>query len=201
MHMGTYPEILRRIQPAMKPLFSALGSGIELANRLHGTEGFDRSDDAHYWAHTVRRRTCEMLKTDGLQADLETEFTNLSAILVQYNGVWLRVLRPEIRKGSKELVPLPGRSKPRQAFYRQDPVLDDLEGVASDNILAIWRDKDGKLREPLKLVRPLGGDHERRNLRLDWEGELRSDMASLRAADLDALQPTATYPQLGSDTA
>lgn len=199
MHMGTYPEILRRIQPAMKPLFGALQGGIDLANEMHGLEGFDRMQDTHFWAHTVRRRACDLLKADGLQADLETEVKHLSAILVQYNGVWMRVLRPEIRR-SRELVPLPGRSKPRQAFYRQDPVLDDLDGVASDNILFVWRDKDGKVREPVRLIRPLGGDHRRRNLRLDWEGELRSEMADLRATDLDALRPVVTYQQLGTGT-
>ncbi len=198
--MGSYPEILRRIQPIMKPLFDALQSGIRLANETHGPGRFVRRHDAHYWAHTVRREACDKLKTAGLQADLDSQVMHLSAILVQFDGVWLRVLRPEIRR-DKPLVPLPGRSKARQAFYRQDPVLDDLEGVASDNMLVIWQDTAGRLEEPLRLVRPLGGDHQRCNLRLHWEGELRSNMADLRAADLDALQPIAIYEQIGNDAA
>ncbi|MFC7660882.1 hypothetical protein ACFQ34_00645 [Pseudonocardia benzenivorans] len=198
--MGTYQEVVRRLQPIIGPLHTSLQQGISYAETLHGPEGFDRKIDLHFWAHTARRRAADLLREAGLNAEVEGQVSRLSAILVQYNNVWLRVLRPEIHKG-RVRVPVPGRSATRQAFYRQDPVLEDLEGPAADNILLLWQDEAGMLREPMTLVRPTGGDHLRRNLTLDWMGDMELRMASLRAADLDALQPRVMYRQIGSDSA
>jgi hypothetical protein len=57
------------------------------------------------------------------------------------------------------------------------------------------------LVEPLTMARPVGGDHRRHSLQLSWEGPLSSQMATLRAADLDELRPAAEYPMLGDEGA
>jgi hypothetical protein len=53
------------------------------------------------------------------------------------------------------------------------------------------------LVDPMTLVRPTGGGHRRNSLSVDWVGRLSQSMASLRAADLDELEPDQQYRQLG----
>lgn len=202
MQMASCQRTLREMQPVIEPTISALRSGIRYANERHaGPQGLRRAKDQHYWTHTVRRKACDELVDRGLYASLDEgdRRETLSGILIQYGSVWLRVLRPTIDRKGRALVPVPGRSDRKQAFYRQEPVLEGLECVASNNILALWQDRNDELVEPLLLVRPAGGDHRRRNLRVAWEGPLRSDMAHMRAADLDTLRPTYLNWELGDE--
>jgi hypothetical protein len=73
--------------------------------------------------------------------------------------------------------------------------------MRTDNLLLLWQDADGILVEPMKLVRPTGGDHRRASLRFQWAGPVTRAMATFRAADLDALTPEVAYEKLGDEEA
>ncbi|MEU8061745.1 hypothetical protein [Microbispora bryophytorum] len=199
--MGTYAEVVRTLQPIIVPVFSAVGIGLEAAQEEHATRKFRRSDDPHYYLHTVRRVAVDRLTGQGLQAmneEADRPLLPLSSILVFYKGIALRVLRPEVHPSGETVIPVPGRSHARQAFWRQDAG-SALPGMETDNILLLWTDSDGVLDEPMTLVRPLGGDHRRNSLRLHWKGKLAREMANLRAADLDELRPDVEYRHMGSE--
>lgn len=199
--MGTYAEVVRALQPVIVPVFSALATGLETAQKEHAKRKFRRSDDPHYYLHTVRRIAVEDLTARGLQAmneEADRPLLPLSSILVFYKGIALRVLRPEVHPGGDVIIPVPGRSLARQAFWRQDAG-SALPGLQTDNILLLWTDTDGVLDEPMTLVRPRGGDHHRSSLRLHWRGKLAREMANLRAADLDELRPDVEYRQMGGE--
>lgn len=190
MRMATYQQTLRRIQPIVPILFDALQDGLNEGLDEHERKQIRRSGDPHYFAHGVRRVVCERLRDKGLLVtDLEAEKSALamSGIQVLHNGAFLWVFR------SAEQVPLP-TSKRKQRFYRQEPTLD-----GSDNLLLLWHDTDGTLADPMHVIRPLGGDHQRRNLKLDWTGKLSRRMATMRARDLDELHPDHKWTELGSD--
>ena len=107
----------------------------------------------------------------------------------QHNGVTAWVFR-----GTAE-VPLPVSSH-KQAFYRQEATLDDW-----DNLLLLWDDHGGLLQEPMRLVRPLGGDNHRHNLKIEWSGPLTRTMATMPVRDLDELQPEFVSTIMGMTTA
>jgi hypothetical protein len=197
MHMATFKQVIGVLRPVIVPVYSALQSGLDEATTLHAQRQHRRSDDPHYFVHTVRRVAAEQLRAEGFLAeseDADRPALSLSGLLVHHGGVALRILRPELDRRGKILVPVPGRSQPRQAFWRQEP---QLPGMETDNILLLWSDEDGAVVDPMVLVRPLAGDHRRDSLQLEWRGRLSRSMASLRAADLDELVPDIEYQRIG----
>lgn len=197
MRMATYQATLRAIQPIIEPLFDALHRGLDHANELHERSGYRRDRDGHYWAHAVRRFMADQMSDLGLLAESETSdrpALPLSSLYLRHGGVELRIFRGDVLPSGELQVPIPGKSPGRQAFWRQEPM---LEGMQTDNILVIWSDDAGQLREPLVLARPVGGDHRRESLRLQWRGPLERRMGEMRAADLDELRPTWEMPELG----
>jgi hypothetical protein len=199
MHMATYAESVRQLQPVIPPIFSALEVGLEAANDHHTSNGLVRSDDPWHYAHTARRIALDQLREAGLQAETEQgrPLYAMSGLLLFYRGMAVRILRPsdDARTGGVT-IPLPGRSKKRQAFWSQ-AAGSALPGLETDNLLLLWKDDAGKLVDPMTLVRPTGGGHRRNSLSVDWVGRLSQSMASLRAADLDELEPDQQYRQLG----
>lgn len=190
MYMSTYQQALRRLQPIVPPVFDALEAGLTASMEDHAVKKLRRKVDPHYFSHTARRITCERLRMDGLlvtDPDQERSALPMSSIQIEFAGVRLWVLR------AKKDVPLP-TSPRKQQFYRQEPTLEGW-----DNLLLLWDDNDGDLRDPMHLVRPIGGDKSRRNLVLDWDGPLSRTMANLRAQDLDQLQPEKEWKKLGGD--
>lgn len=100
----------------------------------------------------------------------------------------VRLLRPDVHRRGIIEIPVPGRSQAKQRFWRQES--GSIPGLQkTDNLLLLWRDDAGVLAEPLTLVRPVGGDHQRRNLRVQWVGRLDRGMAALRTEDLNGLRP------------
>ncbi|MEV6963425.1 hypothetical protein AB0M97_30600 [Streptomyces sp. NPDC051207] len=197
--MATYAESVRQLQPVIPPIFSALEKGLKGANEHHTSNGLVRSDDPWHYAHTARRIALEELRSLGLQAETEDgrPLYAMSGLLLFYKTMAVRILRPsdDARTGGVT-IPLPGRSKKRQAFWSQDPA-SAIPGLETDNLLLLWKDDAGKLVDPMTLVRPTGGGHRRNSLRVDWVGKLSRSMATLRAADLDELEPDQQYKQLG----
>jgi hypothetical protein len=190
MHMATYQQSLKRLQPIILILFDGLQAGLTASVDDHSRKRIRRRADPHYFSHTARRITCERLLKRGLlvtDPDQERSALPMSSIQIQHNGVLLWVHR------SPEQIPLP-TSPRKQSFYRQELTLPGW-----DNLLLLWDDAEGLLVDPMRLVRPLGGDSKRRNLRLDWEGSLSRSMASMRAQDLDALRARHQWQQLGGD--
>jgi hypothetical protein len=201
MRMLSYVETLRVIQPIIPPIFAALRFGLSSAEQIHERGRFDRKRDSHFYAHAVRRSAADYLTRAGLLAEAEDDDRPelaMSSLLVRHPGVALRVYRSQPSSKGELTIPVPGRSRAKQAFWRQEQALDGME---MDNILLLWRDDEGVLVEPLTMARPVGGNHERRSLRLSWEGSLSSQMATLRAADLDQLRPAVEYPMLGVEGA
>ncbi|MGW1450989.1 hypothetical protein ACWCO3_22270 [Micromonospora sp. NPDC002411] len=170
-------------------MYRSLEEGLEESQKYHTDKMYRRTDDPHFYLHAARRHACGVLEEAGLRANLidESATLNMSGILVYYNGLAIRVLHTQRdeKRGTIE-VPVPGRSRLRQDFWRQVPTIPGLE---TDNLLLLWLDKDGALEDPMILVRPLGGDHQRANLRLDWRGKVSRDMAARRADDLVGLEP------------
>ncbi|HSV67650.1 MAG TPA: hypothetical protein VLJ59_17325 [Mycobacteriales bacterium] len=200
--MTTYAETVRQLRPVIIPLFEALEDGLSAATRDHAAKLIRRPDDPHYFGHTVRRMAIESLRGLGLQAERDSGRPALamSGIMLFFRGMAVRVLRPDVNRHGRVEIPIPGLSRPRQRFWRQDT--EAIPGVGTtDNLLLLWTDDAGILVEPLTLVRPLGGDHRRRNLRVDWIGHLDRGMASLREEDLDELRPYVDYRQLGVEGA
>lgn len=199
MHVITYQRAVGELRPVIEPLFEALTQGIAYANDLHTSKPFRRRLDPWFYSHAVRRVACDVLRDHGLQAELDgsdSPLHPLSGILVFYRGMALKVLRPTVTSNGTALLPLPGRSARRQAFWRQEQALPEMD---TENLLLVWRDEDGSLVDPVALARPLGGDHRRANLKVHWEGSLSRSMAELREEDLDGLQPYRYYPQLGDE--
>jgi hypothetical protein len=190
MHMGSYSEAVARLQPAVPAIFDSLQYGVSSAAEDHARHRYDRSVDPHLFMHSARRAACERFKELGILATTEDgrrSRLQMSGIRLEHQVLHLWVLSSQ--DGS---VPVPGRSRPRQQFWRQEPTLD-----GQDNLLLLWSDTAGKVNDPLYLIRPLGGDHRRKSLVVDWEGPLRRAMAGMRAADLDELQPDYATSTLG----
>lgn len=190
MRMASYQETLRRIQPIVPVVFESLQGGLDAARAMHSDRRLDRHVDQHYFAHSVRRVTCDRLRDAGLlvtDPEHERSALAMSGIQIDYNYVRLWVFR------GKSEFPLPNSVRKRR-FYEQVPTLD-----GADNVLLLWDDDDGALHDPMHMARPVGGDHHRRNLRLDWEGRLSRRMGGMRAADLDELVPDQQWTQLEGD--
>jgi hypothetical protein len=191
MRVATYQQTLRRLQPIVPVVFDALQAGLAVSVEDHVRKKIRRKADPHYFSHVARRITCEELRSVGLlvtDPEHERSALPMSSIQIDHAGARLWVLR-----ASNGEIPLP-LSPRKQAFYRQEPTLEGW-----DNLLLLWDDDDGVLKDPMHLVRPLGCDGVRRNLRLDWEGPLSRHMATLRAEDLDQLQPEQDWRTLGGD--
>lgn len=120
--------------------------------------------------------------------------------MIPYRGLAVKVLHTVKDEAGNFIIPIPGRSKDRQAFWSQ-AAGSALPGMQTDNMLLLWCDDMGELIDPMLLVRPLGGNHRRYSLRFEWAGKLSRDMARLRAADLDELRPAVEYRQLGDEEA
>jgi hypothetical protein len=198
--MSSYQQTLRALRPIITPVFESIKKGLNAANQAHGPGGFSRRRDPHYYAHTVRRTAADVLREQGLLAEADQSDRpelGLSGLLIRHDGVALRILRSGLSAAGQVVIPIPGRSEARQAFWRQESA---LPGMEADNILLLWRDEVGELVEPMFLIRPLGGTYRRDSLIIDWTGRLTSGMAYLRAADLDELQPDMVQGQLGNET-
>jgi hypothetical protein len=200
MHMATYGQAVGLLRPVIVPVFEALEAGLRTAAEDHAAKRFRRRDDPWFYGHTVRRVAIEQLRSVGLQAEAESgqPIYAMSGLLVFHQGLAVRVLRPEITRMGLVQIPLPGRSRARQQFWRQKAG-SAIPGLETDNLLLVWKDTAGILDEPLLLVRPLGGDHRRGNLRLDWQGRLERAMADRRVEDLNELVPDVEYRKLGDE--
>ncbi|MBC8991466.1 hypothetical protein H9X95_15030 [Micromonospora chalcea] len=186
--MASYGRALAALHPIIDTLYRSLEEGLEESQQYHTDKMYRRVDDPHFYLHAARRHACTVLEGEGLSAKLieEGSALNMSGILVYYNGLAVRVLHTQRDPKRKVEVPVPGRSRLRQEFWRQVPTIPGLE---TDNLLLLWLDEEGVLEDPMILVRPLGGDHQRANLRLDWRGKVSRDMAGRRAEDLVGLEP------------
>lgn len=199
MRMATYVEAVRQLQPVIPPIFKALEAGLTVANEHHTENELRRVDDPWHYAHMVRRIAVDQLREQGLQAETEQgrPLYAMSGLLLFYRNMAVRILRPSDNvRGRTEAIPLPGRSRKRKAFWSQEAG-SAIPGLETDNLLLLWKDDAGTLVDPMTLVRPTGGGHRRNSLRVDWVGKLSQSMSTLRAADLDELEPDQQYKQLG----
>lgn len=159
---------------------STTQKGLDASTAQHEAQKLRRSGDPHYFSRAARRVSCEALRSKGLlvtDPDHERSALPMSSIQIEHGTVLLWVLR------STGEVPVASSDR-KKAFYRQVPNLEDR-----DNLLLLWDDVDGVLRDPMMLIRPLSGGRFRRDLVLDWEGPLSRRMADMRVQDLDELKP------------
>lgn len=197
--MTSYRAAVSILQPVIEPTYDAIRVGLEHAADDHATKQFRRHDDPHYYLHAVRRVAVQQLQGKGLQAiddNSSKPLLAMSSILIPFRGLAVKVLHTRKDDAGNFILPIPGRSQDRQKFWRQESG-SALPGMSTDNMLLLWCDDKGELADPMLLVRPLGGDHHRYSLRLDWAGKLSRNMARLRAADLDELVPAVEYQQMG----
>ncbi len=186
--MTSYGGALRALHPIMDTVFQSLDEGLQEAQAYHTKKLYQRRDDPHFYLHAARRHACTVLEREGLSAKLVDEAAklNMSGILVQHRSFAVRILHTQQDTKGRVQLPIPGRSKQRQGFWHQEP---PIPGMETDNLILLWLDVDGALVDPMILLRPLGGDHRRGTLRLEWRGKVARDMARLKAEDLDALEP------------
>lgn len=185
MGMATYQQALHRLQPVIPFLFDSLQEALTRTAEDHDQKKLKRSTDPHYFAHGVRRLYSEQLKAKGLLVtEHDRSVLPMSGIRIDHDGLSVWMFRSE-----KE-IPLPVSTR-KQEFYSQTSTLEGW-----DNLLLLWSDLNYVLRDPMHLVRPLGGDNQRANLRIDWSGPLARGMATMRAADLDELQPEQIWTRL-----
>jgi hypothetical protein len=189
MPVVSYQGAVRVLQPVIVPIFDALQEGLDRATEMHARSGIRRETDRLFFLYSARRFAYERLAALGLAQtadDGDRSVLGLSGLLLLHDGLMVRVLRPDVDATGRGLVPLPGHSEAKRAFYRQEP----LPGlVSTDNVVLSWLDKQGAVEDPMILARPVGGDFRRDSLLLSWQGPLSRDMARLRAKDLDELQP------------
>ncbi len=200
--MTTYRVTVAAIQPVIEPLFAALTTGLETAVEIHGHYRWLRERDKQYFSHTVRRHAAEKLRAAGYIVDEDDQgrMPLMSSITVRHQGVALRLYRPTVTRAGVIEVPLPRRSRKRQSFYRQE-FGSVITGLETNNVLALWRDEEGVLVDPITLVRPLVGDHRKSSLKLHWTGPLRREMATYRTDDLESLEPEFQYEYLDGEGA
>jgi len=187
MGMGSYQRSLHRIQPVIPHLFDSLQEALTATAADHERQQLRRRTDPHYFAHGVRRLYSERLKAVGLlvtDVDHERSALPMSGIRIDHDGLSIWMFRAD------KQIPLPTSAR-KQDFYSQISTLESW-----DNLLLLWTDVNYVLRDPMHLVRPLGGDNRRANLRIDWGGPLSRAMAMMRAADLDELQPEQIWKRL-----
>jgi hypothetical protein len=198
MHVVSYGQAVGLLQPVIAPLFQAMEAGLAAASEDHAARRFRRDDDPWFYGHAVRRVAIEHLRGMGLQAEAESgqPVHAMSGLLVFHRGLAVRVLRSPVTRTGRLEVPVPGHSYARQQFWRQEAG-SAIPGMEADNLLLVWKDTDGILDEPMLLARPLGGDHQRGTLRLDWQGRLERSMAGRRVEDLTELEPDVEYRSLG----
>lgn len=188
MHMASYGRALSALHPTFATIVRSLEEGLQEAQQYHTDRLYKRSDDPHLYLHLARRRACLVLEEAGLSAKLvdDSVTLNMSGILIHHKGFAVRVLHAQRDGSGRVEEPVPGPSKPRQDFWRQVPAIPGLE---TDNLLLLWLDDGGVLEDPMILTRPLGGDHSRATLQLEWRGKIFREMTKLRAEDLVDLEP------------
>lgn len=188
MHVASYGRALGALHPIIPTIYGSLDKGLKESQSYHTDRSYVRSDDPHFYLHAARRKACDELTEKGLLARLvdDSKPLNMSGILIYHRDFAVRVLHAQMDRNGKVEIPVPGHSRQRQDFWRQVPT---LPGMSTDNLLMLWLDEEGSLVDPMILVRPLGGDHRRGNLRLEWRGKVTREMSTLRAEDLVDLEP------------
>ena len=188
MRMTTYGGALSALHPIVQPIFDSLAEGLEESQRYHTEKSYLRSDDPHFYLHMARRHACEELGKQGVHARLvdDSAALNMSGILLYHGGLAVRVLHTQRDGRERVQIPVPGHSQLRQDFWGQAPA---IPGLDTDNVLLLWLDNEGTLEDPMIMIRPLGGDHQRSSLRLEWRGKVSREMGTRRAEDLVDLEP------------
>lgn len=196
-----YQESLRRLQPLIVPVFSALREGLEESARYHGEAGFDRSDDPHFFSHVARRLTRQNLREANIINDLGTDESRMSSLAIYFQGMAVRIMRArrgELQPDGKKsmLMPDPGPSLRWKQFWCQESA---VPGLHTENLILAWGDDQGTLTEPMILARPTGGSGGFSRREVSWRGKLTEAMAHMAVEDLDQLRPDVEYPELGSE--
>lgn len=192
----SYRATIARIAPAIAPLADALQHGIDRANAYWSQHAWHPRHYPQLWSHLVRTHTLTRLGTAGFVANPDDEEDGgitppMSALLIEHHYDIIKV-----RLSQDGSVPIPGNSQALTDYYRQHP---QLPGMETNNLVMLWAHRDGRLVEPLTLVRPTDGGRRQRDLVLEWSGSVSREVATLRAADLDELRPHFEQRALGSD--
>ncbi|HKS46623.1 MAG TPA: hypothetical protein VJT49_16215 [Amycolatopsis sp.] len=201
--MISYGATLAKMQPVIERLFDAFDEAAVEAAAHHADLGLSRRDDQHYYTGIIRRLVMRDLKAEGLYLSREEDdrpINPMSSIQIPYEGlvIWVFKAAKISDADPRHRVPLPEHSARKKAFWRQEPVLE-LGGMPADNILLLWSEEQGVIHPTMTLVRPLGGDHRRDNLRTHWIGPLRREMATLAVDDLNEMQASVENPMLGGE--
>lgn len=187
-----YGSTLKTLQPIIGPIFAGLQAGLVEAEERSGAKTWRRIDDPWYYAHTVRRVAVEEFREQGSQVLHERTgrpLLHMSGLLVSYQDYHVRILKGTGKASTPaelETLPIPGRSRRRQAFWRQEPA---LPGLAVENLLLVWLDVNGVLAPRATLAKPIAGNQARNSTRVDWDGLISPDMAAARAEDLLSRRP------------
>lgn len=204
MQMISYQGALRTLQPIIVPVCDAFRAGLVEATRYHAEREFDRTDDEHFFSHNARRLVWQRLHDRGLQVELDEAGSQMSSLVVFWQDLLLRVLRgrrgdPREDRPRSLGIPGPGQSDRRRRFWRQEPD-ETLPGLrAVEHLLWVWGDDDGVLTDPMILARPNGSLDNGEHARLSWSGKISESMASMRAEDLDELEPDFMADELGDE--
>src|SRR5688500_18023299 len=120
MHMASYGRALSALHPVIATTFDSLAYGLEKTQKYHTDEELQRTEDPHLYLHLARRHACKKLVKAGIHARLIYDEGNfrMSSILVFHNGVAVWVLHTQEDDKGKIEPPVPGRSEPRQKFWR-----------------------------------------------------------------------------------
>jgi hypothetical protein len=163
---------LARLGGTLELCFSALSSGITLAEDTHAQNGWDRRADPQMFSHLVRREALELIKTQNPEARDED---NLGAAM---SGLHLKVGDTDqlrVWHGSAGEVRVPttetGRNflKQRSSTAMYLPMFGAPEMSSECHTILLWEHKGGELSR-FTLVRPL--DSESGRVVVDWSEPL-----------------------------
>jgi hypothetical protein len=176
----------------LSPYFSTFYSAFEAAS--HNGRGYfeERSLNFDRWlyADLVRHWVKEALNQNALKAEYEPQDLGNSGIQLMIKQWFVRV-----RKSLNGEVPLPGRSKRLQGYYRQLPLSEEFSDMY--NLLLLWNTTPAGDFKNLSLVYPIAAGVAKWRVEIPHPAQV-VQMTTLYQTEFDALGNLDIEP-LGDD--
>src|SRR5262245_22052416 len=138
----TADVVLRRLEPLIPPVFSALEDGVlrtdEILESQPSNSKGERPSDPHVRAAHIRMLAKQTLDDSGRQCEFIREELAFCGLLVSFDNFRIRIL-----KTGDGRLPGPGRSITRQRFFQQsfDDYLEllGLDDSGEVNLVIYWK--------------------------------------------------------------
>ncbi len=163
-------EILKELGPVLPPIYGALEAGTQEAREYF--ESRETPIDPYLASDLARWRAKQYLDTvgHGISAvEYEREELANNGLCVTYKNKYL----VRIRKSANGLLPVPGRSKAMQYFYKQLS-FGFFQGAEQDhqpgllNLIILWDATNNYTLKDLVLSCPKDGEDTRASVEAHW---------------------------------